>query len=114
MKKFILLAMLGIALAVYQPAKAQVSLSINIGSQPRYESYGYYTDYERPVVHHTYYAPAPRYVYVDRHKKYYKPTRVYRSSYSRPSTRYYSVKQNNYKHYNKSFKHGKGHGKGRH
>ena len=109
------MALVASAAAIYQPAKAQVSLSVNIGTQPRY---GYYTDYYAvPVVQRTYYAPAPRYVYVDRNnyrnKKYYKRSNVYRSYYSRPTTRYYNVKQSNYKHYNKFAKHGKGRGKGR-
>lgn len=121
MKKFILMVLVASATAIYQPVKAQVSLSLNIGTAPRY---GYYPDYyERPVVvHRSYYAPAPRYVYVKRdnyrNKKFYKPSRVYRSSYYRPayrpSTRYYNVKQVNYKHHNKFAKHGRGHGKGRH
>jgi hypothetical protein len=116
MRKFIVMALVASAAAIYQPAKAQVSLSVNIGTQPRY---GYYTDYyPAPIVHRTYYAPATRYVYVDRsnyrHKKYYRPTQTYRSYYIRPSVRYYDVKQGNYKHYNHFAKHGRGHGKGRH
>ncbi|RZL49317.1 MAG: hypothetical protein EOP00_07285 [Pedobacter sp.] len=119
MKKFIVMALVASAAAIFQPAKAQVSVSLNIGTQPRYVPAGYYSDYyAQPVVHRSYYAPAPRYVYVERNnwrkKSYYKPARVSRSYYSRPATRYYSVKQANYKNYNKSFKHGKGHGKGRH
>ena len=118
MKKFILMALMASAIAIYQPAKAQVSLNINIGAQPRYVSDVYYADYyPAPVVHRSYYTPSPRYVYVERnygHKKHYRPAKVYRSYYSRPATRYYNVKHVNYKHYNKAHKHGRGHGRGRH
>ncbi|MBB2145101.1 hypothetical protein GM921_06385 [Pedobacter sp. LMG 31464] len=112
MKKFIILAVLGIAAATYQPAKAQVSVSLNIGT-PTY--YGY----------DSYYEPAPV-VYVERHHRNYYPQRnvvVYRSQPSirrsyytnyRRENSYYSVKGGNYKNYNKSYKHGKGHGKGKH
>lgn len=118
MKKFILLAAaIGIASAIYQPVKAQVSINVNIGT-PAY--YGY----------NSYYVPVEP-VYVERNVRYhrnynYYPKRnviVYRaqpshhrnyySSY-RPANRYYSVKNGGYKHYNKSFKNSRGHGKGRH
>ncbi|WP_316784211.1 hypothetical protein [Pedobacter frigiditerrae] len=116
MKKLIVFAMLGIASVAYQPAKAQVSINVNIGT-PAY--YGY----------NTYYEPAPV-VYVDRNVRYHRnynyypkrnvvvyraqpQRRTYYSSY-RPVSRHYSVKNVSYKHYNKSFKHGRGHGKGRH
>ena len=114
------MALVASAAAIYQPAKAQLSVSINVGS-PRPIYYNDY--YAQPVVHRTYYTPAPRYVYVDRnnyrHKKHYTPARVYRSSYnrsaySRPVNRYYNVKQVNYKQLHKFAKHGRGHGKGRH
>lgn len=112
MKKFILMALVASVVAIYQPAKAQVSLNINIGAQPRYVSDVYYSNYYgRPLVHRSYYAPPTRYVYVDRndgHKKYYRSAKVYRSNYSQ------KVKQVNYKHDNKFYKHGKYHGKGRH
>ena len=119
MKKFIVMALVASAAAIFQPAKAQVSVSLNIGTQPRYLPAGYFLDYyERPVVvHRSYYAPAPRNVYEERNKwrkkSYHKPARISRSYYSRPATRYYNVKQVNYKNYNKSFKNGKGHRKGR-
>ena len=122
MKKFILMALVAVAAAIYQPAKAQVSLSVNIGAQPRY---GFYNDYyarpvayySRPVVHRTYYAPAPRVVYVKHHNKsnrrYYTPgRRAVSRTYNRPSTRYYNVKQVHYKNNKHAYKHGKGHGKG--
>ncbi|MFA6277547.1 MAG: hypothetical protein WC622_12400 [Pedobacter sp.] len=112
MKKLILLAVLGIVAATYQPAKAQVSISLNIGT-PTY--YGY----------NSYYTPPREVVYVERSHKYY-PKRsvvvyraqpvVHRSHYRnyRPANRYYSVKQVNYKHYYKSNGHSKSHGRGRH
>jgi hypothetical protein len=116
MKKLILMALVAVAAAIYQPAQAQVSLSVNIGAQPRY---GFYNDYyARPVVHRTYYAPAPRVVYVKQYnnnnRRYYAPgRRVVSRSYNRPSTRYYNVKQVHYKNNKHAYKHGKGHGKGR-
>ena len=115
MKKLILMALVAVAAAIYQPAKAQVSLNINIGAQPRY---GFYNDYyARPVVHRTYYAPAPRVVYVKHHnnsnRRYYAPgRRVVSRSYNRPSTRYYNVKQVHYKNNKHAYKHGKGNEKG--
>jgi len=114
MKRLIMMFTVAIVAATLQTASAQVSLNINIGAQPRY---GYYTDYyyARPVVHSTYYAPAPRHVYVERN--YYRPAKHYRSVkvnhyYSKP-TRHYSKKAY-YKHHNKSFKHHRGNGRGRH
>ena len=112
MKKLILVAVLGIVAATYQPAKAQVSISLNIGT-PTY--YGY----------NSYYTPPREVVYVERHHNYY-PKRnvvvyrpqpiVHRTYYNnyRPTRRYYSVKQVNYKQYNKFKGHTKGHGRGRH
>lgn len=113
MKRLTLMFTVAIVAATLQTANAQVSLNINIGTQPRY---GYYTDYyARPVVHRTYYAPAPaRYVYVKRNN--YIPSRHYKSvkakRYYSAAPRYY--KNVNYKHYNKPAKHHKGHGRGRH
>ncbi|RYF23293.1 MAG: hypothetical protein EOO42_07440 [Flavobacteriales bacterium] len=114
MKRLTLMFTIAIVAATLQTANAQVSLNINIGTQPRY---GYYTDYyARPVVHRTYYAPAPRYVYVERN--HYRPSKHYRSvkskHYYSTSTRYYNNKKGNYKHHNKPFKSHKGHGRGRH
>ncbi|KQC01155.1 hypothetical protein [Pedobacter sp. Hv1] len=70
MKKFILLAALGIAAASYQPAKAQVSVSINIGSQPQWGPRGYdYVDYYYlPEVQSYYHVPTRRFVYLDRNR----------------------------------------------
>lgn len=115
MKRLILLASIAIAAIVSQPAKAQVSINVNIGARPYYTpTYynGYYVPartvvygppavYHRPVVYHK------RYV---AHRSYYTPTRVYHSSYYRPAPRHYTVKHVKY-HGNK---HGNGHGRGRH
>lgn len=70
MKKFILLVALGMAAASYQPAKAQVSLSINIGSQPQWGPRGYdYVDYYYlPEIHSYYHVPSRRFVYLERNK----------------------------------------------
>ncbi len=46
MKRLIVFAMLGIAIMAVTPAKAQVSVSVNIGSQPNWGPRGYnYVDY---------------------------------------------------------------------
>ncbi|MDQ7948210.1 MAG: hypothetical protein REI78_01295 [Pedobacter sp.] len=118
MKKLILLALVAIASVSYQPAKAQLSVSINIGSRPHYvpayyDSYYAYAParrvvYTRPVVYH-------RPVVVYQPKRYvsyrsYSPSRVYHTSYRRPVYRSYSVKHVNYN----GHKFGKGHGRGRH
>lgn len=124
MKKFILLAaVLGIALAAHQPAKAQVSINVNFGTP------SYYV----PRSYNAYYVPARTVVYTNRNVNYHrnynyypnKNVAVYRSrpiaqrgSYynNYRANSHYSVKNVNYKHYNKSFKHsnGNGHGKGKH
>ena len=114
MKRLMMMFTVAIVAATLQTANAQVSLNINIGAQP---SYGYFTDYyARPVVYRTYYAPAPRYVYVERNN--YRPSKHYRAVktkhyYSTPSRHHYNKKVH-YKHHNKSFKHHKGNGRGRH
>lgn len=70
MKKFILLAALGIAAVSYQPAKAQVSLSINIGSQPQWGPRGYnHVDYYYlPEIQSYYHVPTRKFIYLDRNK----------------------------------------------
>ena len=132
MKKFILLAVLGIAAASYQPAKAQVSVSINIGSQPQWGPRGYdYVDYYYlPEVQSYYHVPTRRFVYLERNKwvhrkalpsKYrrynlyqgqkivinrprpYLEHHVYESNYSRVDRRY-EVRGRD-KHYSKRDKH---------
>lgn len=70
MKKFILLAALGIAAATYQPARAQLNVSINIGSQPQWGPRGYnYVDYYYlPEVQSYYHVPTRKFIYLDRNK----------------------------------------------
>ncbi len=70
MKKFILLAALGIAAANYQPANAQVRVSINLGSQPQWGPQGYnYVDYYYlPEVQSYYHVPTRNFIYLDRNK----------------------------------------------
>ncbi len=114
MKRLTLMFTFAIVAATLQTANAQVSVSINIGSQPRY---GYFNDYyARPVVHRTYYAPT-RYVYVEgnshRHHKYYRSVKAKRY-YSTPTNSYYHNKKVHYKHNNKHHKHSKGRDRGRH
>ncbi len=120
MKKFILLTAFAITAVIYQPAKAQVSINVNIGT-PAY--YGY----------NSYYVPARPVVYVDRDVRYHRNDnyypkrnvvihraqpivrRSYYSNYNRPANRYYNIRNVDYKHHNKSFKsNGRGHGKGKH
>lgn len=117
MKKFILLAMLGISIASFQTAKAQVSFSLTVGQQPRYVPMGYtYVNYYEPVyVNRVHYAPLKRYVPVRNHyvsRPVVVRNRVYRSNYSRPVARHY-VNRNYYRplkhHPVKS--HGRGHGR---
>ncbi|MBB5638795.1 hypothetical protein HDF26_000623 [Pedobacter cryoconitis] len=67
MKKLLLIAAIGIAsLAVAPVAKAQVSLSINIGSQPQWGPRGYnHVDYYYlPDVDSYYYVPTRQFVYL--------------------------------------------------
>jgi hypothetical protein len=114
MKKFILLAaVLGIATATYQPAKAQVSINVNIGTP----------SYYAPRSYNSYYVPARTVVYPRYHQRnvvVYRPQPyVQRNSYYsnyRPATRHYSAKRFEYNKHNKSFRNerGGGHGKGRH
>lgn len=70
MKKFILLAALGIAAATYQPAQAQVSISVNIGAQPQWGPRGYdYVDYYyMPEIESYYHVPTKRFVYLERNR----------------------------------------------
>jgi len=67
MRKLLLMAAIGIAsLAAAAPAKAQVSLSINIGSQPQWGPTGYdHVDYYYlPEVESYYYVPTRQFVYL--------------------------------------------------
>lgn len=121
MKKLILLALL-ITASIFKPAKAQVSLSVNIGSRPYYQpvyyqshpSYVYVT--EPRYVERSYYAPARRVVvsksYYNARPRVYRNTKVYRTNYYRSAPRHHVVK-----HHGKGPKHfaHNGHGKrGRH
>jgi hypothetical protein len=65
MKKLILFAMLGLASAMALPASAQVNVSINIGSQPKWGPSGYnYVDYYyMPEIESYYYVPTKRFVH---------------------------------------------------
>lgn len=116
MKKLVLLASIAIAMVIYQPAKAQVSVNISIGTNPYYTPsyYSYYVPartvvYTRPVVYHQ----RPVVYHQKRYVSYrsYAPARVYHTSYRSPVYRGYTVKHVKY-HGNKHA--GKGHGKGRH
>lgn len=68
MKKLFLLAMLGFAsiIAVTAPAKAQVNISVNIGSQPQWGPRGYdYVDYYyMPDIESYYYVPTRQFIYL--------------------------------------------------
>ncbi|MCX2483921.1 hypothetical protein [Pedobacter sp. MR2016-24] len=66
MKKLLLIATLGIgSLIAAAPAKAQVSLSVNIGTQPQWGPTGYdHVDYYYlPEVESYYYVPTRQFVY---------------------------------------------------
>lgn len=83
MKKFILLVAIGMASALYQPAKAQISVNINIGAQPQWGPRGYdYVDYYYlPEIQSYYYVPTRQFVYLERNRwvhRTYLPSR-YRS-----------------------------------
>lgn len=58
------------ATTIYQPAKAQVSLQINIGSQPNWGPRGYdHVDYYYlPEVESYYYVPTRQFVYLERNR----------------------------------------------
>ncbi len=69
MKKLFLLAMLGFAsiIAVTGSAKAQVNISVNIGSQPQWGPRGYdYVDYYyMPDIESYYYVPTRQFIYLN-------------------------------------------------
>lgn len=117
MKKLLLIAAIGIAsLAAAPAAKAQVSLSINIGSQPQWGPRGYdHVDYYYlPDVDSYYYVPTRQFVYLSgdrwiharslpsRYRGYdlYGGRKVVINNYSNPWTRhnYYRTQyvSNNY------------------
>ena len=118
MKKLILFALL-ITAAIYQPAKAQVSLSINVGTRP-YAQPIYYSDPQYVYVaqprhvYRTHYVQPRRKVIVARPVYYsnhrvYETRRVYRNDY-RNAPRYHKVKH----HGNGHHKHFAKHKRGRH
>jgi hypothetical protein len=65
MRKLLLIAALGIASLTAAPAKAQVSLSVNIGTQPQWGPSGYdHVDYYYlPEVESYYYVPTRQFIY---------------------------------------------------
>jgi hypothetical protein len=65
MKKLLLMAAIGISALLASPAKAQVSLSINIGSQPDWGPVGYsHVDYYYlPEIESYYYVPTRQFIY---------------------------------------------------
>lgn len=70
MKKLIILSMLGIMGFLAQPAAAQISLNINIGSQPLWGPVGYdHVDYYYlPDVESYYSVPKQQFIYQERGK----------------------------------------------
>ncbi len=131
MKKLILMVLVASATAIYQPAKAQVSLQINIGSQPNWGPRGYdHVDYYYlPEVESYYYVPTRQFVYLERNRWVHRkslPSRyrnydlyggrkivinqprpylqhhVYQSSYTRSQGRYNDVRHGDYKYAKKS------------
>ena len=80
MKKLVLLASIALAMVVYQPVKAQISLNVNIGPrQPVY--YAPQTEYAIPARN------AYHYRRVVTARTMYVPVRSYRSHYARPAYR---------------------------
>jgi hypothetical protein len=65
MKKLLLMAAIGISALLASPAKAQVSLNVNIGSQPQWGPSGYdHVDYlYMPEIESYYYVPTRRFIY---------------------------------------------------
>ncbi|MGX5818789.1 hypothetical protein ACWKWU_11370 [Chitinophaga lutea] len=67
MKRILLSGLLIAAAAAFQPAAAQVSVSINIGAQPAWGpvGYDYASYYYMPAYEMYYYVPARQYIYFD-------------------------------------------------
>jgi hypothetical protein len=65
MKKLLLVAAIGISALLAAPAKAQVSVNVNIGSQPEWGPSGYdHVDYYYlPEIQSYYYVPTRRFIY---------------------------------------------------
>lgn len=75
MKKIIVLAMIIMALSSWQRTEAQVSVQINIGSQPDWGPVGYdYVDYYyMPDIDAYYYVPERRYIYFEANRWVFAP-----------------------------------------
>ncbi len=124
------MALVASATAIYQPAKAQVSLQINIGSQPNWGPRGYdHVDYYYlPEVESYYNVPTRQFVYLERNKWVHRkslPNRyrnydlyqgrkivinqpqpylqhhVYQANYSRPTARHNDNRNDGYKYDNR-------------
>lgn len=120
------MALVASATVIYQPAKAQVSLQINIGSQPNWGPRGYdYVDYYYlPEVESYYHVPTRQFVYLERNRwvhrkslpKHYRnydlhhgrkvvinqprpylQHRVYQSNYSSSTMRYSEGRRKEYR-----------------
>ncbi|MDB5020021.1 MAG: hypothetical protein JWQ28_1148 [Pedobacter sp.] len=65
MRKFLLMAAIGVSALLASPAKAQVSVNINIGSQPEWGPSGYnHVDYYYlPEIESYYYVPTRKFIY---------------------------------------------------
>jgi hypothetical protein len=65
MKKLLLMATLGVSALLASPAKAQVSVNINIGAQPAWGPTGYsHVDYYYlPEIESYYYVPTRKFIY---------------------------------------------------
>ena len=138
MNKLILMVLVASATAIYQPAKAQVSLQINIGSQPNWGPRGYdHVDYYYlPEVESYYYVPTRQFIYLERnqwvHRRslpaQYRNYNLYQgrkvvinqprpylqhrnyeaNNYSRQNVRYGENRGNNYRSYTKHNNNDKG------
>jgi hypothetical protein len=133
MKKLILMVLVASATAIYQPAKAQVNLQINIGSQPNWGPRGYnHVDYYYlPEVESYYYVPTRQFVYLERNRWVHRkslPARyrnydlyngrkvvinqprpylqhhTYQANYNRSTVRYDQVRHNEHKYAKKHHK----------
>lgn len=117
MKKFILVAaVIGITTAFYQPLRAQVSINVNIGTPPIYNYQPSYVS-QRPVVYvnqnvrshyNDHYYPKRKVVV------YNVRPNIYRSAKYRKGNNYYTFKNVDYDHHNRSVKHLKGNKKRKH
>lgn len=83
MKKIMLVLIVGIGCLIYKPASAQVSVTVNIGSQPAWGPVGYdYVDYYyMPDIEVYYYVPTRRYIYLSNGKWIFAASLPSRYSY---------------------------------